>query len=373
MSSIQHISDKGRTLTRIVSVALSVLYFAALGACIAYLWLFAQDRFVTTATIKVSRQSSVGGDSSLLSMALPGLADSSSGDTMIAVGFVNSADLLLQLEKEFDMVSHYSAPKRDFFYRLDPEAPVEDRLEYYRKRIFAHYDKETGLVLFTVDAYDPDYARRIAASVLQKAEVFVNELNQQVADQQLSFFKKEVDHTTTQVEELNQELIKLQNEHNFINPDEIITANLAAVQQMKLELLRVEAELSSIERDSPGSPRIETLRSRIKSLNELIDVESAKLSGPEQDRLNQILLDYKRLQQKLDFAIQLRNSALTMLEKNRIDAMAQSRFFSVIQNPFTPERVGKPDRKYATITLSVLGLLLFVVLRSLTQSVLDRR
>ena len=306
-------------------------------------------------------------------MALPGLAESSSGDTMIAVGFVNSADLLLQLEKEFDLVTHYSAPKTDFFYRLDPAAPVEDRLEYYRQRINAHFDKESGLVLFSVDAYDPQYAYRVATSVLEKAELFVNELNQKVADQQLAFFRGEVERTSSHVEELNQELVKLQNQHNFINPDEMISASLAAVQEMKMELLRGEAELSSMERDSPGSPRIENLRSRIRSLNELIAVESAKLSGPEQDRLNQILLEFKRLQQKLEFAIQLRGSALTMLEKNRIDAIAQSRFFSVIQNPFTPERVGKPDRKYATATILVIGLLLFVVLRSLAQSVMDRR
>lgn len=363
--------DSKPGLSRIVLTLLGVLYFATLALVIGYIWFVAQDRYVTSATIKISRQQ--GGDSSLLSMALPGISDTGSADNMIAIGFVNSADLLLELETEFDLIAHYSAPERDFFYRLDPESKVEDRIAYYRKRIFAHHDKESGLVLFSVDTYEPNLARAIAASVLKKAEAFINEMNQQMADQQLAFLNKEVEERNLKVEQLNQEMLDLQNKYNFITPDEMISASLAAVQQMKMEYLQVETELSSIERDSPGSPRIEPLRSRLRSLNEAIDVESAKLSGTEKDRLNQILVQFRQLQQKLDFAIQLRNGALTMLEKNRVDAIAQSRFFSVIQNPYLPEKVSKPDRGYTTTTLVVLGLLLFVVLKSLAQSVLDRR
>ena len=357
---------------RIILGLLGILYFAAIFTVIGYIWFFAQDRFVTSATIKISRQGASSVDSSLLSIALPGLSESGSGDTMMAIGLVDSSDMLLELEKEFDLVAHYSSPARDFFFRLKPDAPVEERIDYYRDRIKTHFDKETGLVIFTVDAYDPEFAHRVAMSVLEKTEVAINELNQKVAEQQLAFSRREVERTSADVEALNQQLLELQNQHNFVNPDEMITASLLGVQELKLEYLRAEADLSALERDSPGSPRIETLRSRITSLQELIDIESAKLSGPEKDRLNQILVDFKGLQQKIEFAIQLRTGALLMLEKNRINAISQSRFFSIIQNPYVPEKVGKPNRVYDSLTILVLGLLLFAALRSLIQSVLDR-
>ena len=73
------------------------------------------------------------------------------------------------------------------------------------------------------------------------------------------------------------------------------------------------------------------------------------------------------------FATQLRNSAQGLLEKNRIEAIARSRFFSVIQTPFLPEDVSFPRRPYATITILVLGTLLFFVLRTLTLSLFDSR
>ena len=61
-----------------------------------------------------------------------------------------------------------------------------------------------------------------------------------------------------------------------------------------------------------------------------------------------------------------------LLEKNRTDAAARSRFFSVIQMPYLPEGVALPRRIYATITILFLGLLCFLILRALLFSVYDR-
>ena len=146
---------------------------------------------------------------------------------------------------------------------------------------------------------------------------------------------------------------------------------MAAVQELQLDHLKGEADLATILRDSPDSPQIEPLRSRLRSLRELIDIETAKLSGPERGRLNQVLLRFSELQLKLEFANRLRAGAHTMLEKNRMEAAAHSRFFSVIQHPFLPEDIALPRRPYATVSIVVLGLLLFLVFRALTHSVFE--
>ena len=351
---------------------LAVLYFIGLAATIVYLWLFTQDRFLTSAAFTISRQDASGGVSDIAQLALPGLADSGSSDSQTTIGYIGSSDLLLELEKEFDLRKHYSTPTKDFVFRLDPQAPLEKRLDYYRDRISAHFDKDTGLTMLTVDTFSPQLSYKIASSILKKADLFVNTLNQSVADQQLSFVKGEVERSSKQVDDLTQEMLTMQNQHNLINPDETISANLTAIQEMRMERLKTEADLASILRDSPGSPRIDTIRSRLRSLNEYIDIETAKLSGPEQDRLNQVLMQFKILKQKIEFATKLRTGAEVLLEKNRVDAIARSRFFSVIQNPYLPEYVGIPSRPYATITIICLGLLGFLVLRALTHSVFER-
>lgn len=365
-----HTSRKAGPIKLILKL-LAILYFLFIAACIVYLWNFTQDRYLTSAAFKISRQDGSSMDAGMMSLALPGMTDSGSMDSQIAIGYISSADLLMELEKEFNLIEHYSSPEKDFVFRLNPKWKIEDRLEFYRKRISAHFDKETGLTAVTVDTFDPELSHTVAMALLKKAEGFINVLNQQIADQQLAFVRGEVERTAALVDSSNRKLLELQNEHSFISPEETIEASLSALQELQMDHLRAEAELASLRRDSPGSPQIDTLRSRMRSLQELIDVETAKLSGPDRNRMNQILLQYKELQLKLDFATRLRTGAETMLEKNRVEAVSRSRFFSVIQNPFMPEDPGLPRRPYAAISIIVVGLLLFFVVRALTHSIFE--
>jgi len=359
-------------MSQVIIRLLGVLYFIGLAAAIAYLWLFTQNRYISTAEFKISQQSGSGMDGGIVQLALPGLSDSGSVDSQIAIGYINSADLLLELENKFDLIAHFGSPIKDRVFRLEKDATLEARLSYYRSRILAHFDKETGLTVITVDTFSPVLSKEIATALMEKAENFINVINQQIAEQQLSFVRAELERSAARVDKLNTELITLQNENNLINPDEVISASLQAVQEMKMDALRSEAELASILRDSPNSPRIATLRSHIRSVNELIDIESAKLTGPEKDRMSQLLMQFRQLTLKIEFATRLRSSAEIMLEKNRVEAIAHSKFFTVIQTPYLPEDVAIPRRPYATGVLLVIGFLLFLILRVLTLSIFER-
>ena len=348
---------------------LAFLYFFGLAASVVYLWFFTQDRFISTAEFKVSRQSVTGNDAGFAQFSLPGLGDSGSADSQLVIGFVDSADLLLALEEKYHLADHYKAPTKDIVFRLERDANLEERLKYYRERISAHFDTESGMTVVTVDSFDPKLSRDLAVTLLERAEKFINTVNRNIADQQLQFVHSEVEHAAKKVDDLNAELVALQNENNLISPNEVITATLAAIEKLRLENLQTQAEIATIERDSPNSPRLESLRSRLRSLTELISVESAKISGPEKNRLNQLLLRYKLLEQKLTFAIQLRTGAESLLERNRVETVANSRFLTVIQHPFLPEDVGLPRRPYASVTLITLGLLIFLIFRAITKAV----
>lgn len=365
-------TKKKKSLSAKLMTCSALLYFALLACVIAYVWFFAQNRYTSVASFKISRQDPASGELGFAQLALPGLSDSGSVDSQIAIGFVDSIDLLFDLEKRYQLRQHYASPVRDFVFRLKPDAPLEERLEYYRNHIFAHFDKETGMTMLTVDSFDPKLSKTIADDVLRRTEDFINHLNQHVADQQLNFVRNEVDRGDKQVKEISLEILKLQNSHNLVSPNEVIESNLKVLQQLRMDRIQTETTLASLERDSPGSPRIESLRSQLRSLDEQIAVETTKISGPEQDRLNQILARYKELELQLEFAHKMRTGAITLLEKNRMDAAARSRFVSLIQHPYLPEAVAEPRRVYASLTILGLGLLLFQILRVLVHSVLER-
>lgn len=351
---------------------LGALYFLLIVASIVYLWLFAQDNFTTTAEFKISQQGGGGASSGLLQLALPGMSDSGSSDSMVAIGYIDSSDLLLQLEKDYKLFDHFTAPHLDPVFRLSKKATLEDRLDYYRGKIAAHFDKTSGLTVISVTTFQPALSKTIATKLLEMSESYVNVINQKIAEQQVGFIRSELDRAAKNVETANEELLNFQNQYNFVSPEETITGHLKTVEEMRMELLKAEAELASIQRDSPNSPRIDTIRSRIRSLNELIDIENAKLSGPEKDRLNQLLLQFKQLQLKLEYMIRLRTGSEMLLEKNRVEAISRTKFFTVIQNPYLPEDVSMPRRPYATASILILGLMLFLTLRTLTKSMFER-
>lgn len=372
MQSTPSIKKKGRSFGQITLTLLGLLYFILLGLVIVYLWSYTQDRFVSVATFKISRQSATGGDAGFAQLALPGLSDNASVDSLLATGFIDSSDLLIGLEKEFHLSDHYSSPKRDFFFRLKKDAPLETRLEYYRERIYAHFDKETGLTLLTVDSFDPKLSKEIADTLLHRTEAFINSLNQSVADQQLVFVKGELERAEKRVSDVSMQILELQNSHGIVRPEEVITSNLLGIQDLRTRRLHTETTLQSLERDSPGSPKIEALKSEIRSLAEQIAQETTKLSSPEQNSLNQILARFKELDLQLEFAVKMRAGAITLLEKNRLEAVSQSKFISIVQHPYQPESVGYPQRPYATITILVAGVLLFLILRVLVHSIQEK-
>ena len=348
---------------------LAFLYFLTLAVSIIYLWLFTQNRYISTAEFKVSRQNVTGSDAGIVQFALPGLSDPGSVDSQVVIGFVNSSDLLLALEKEYHLDSHFKAPTRDPVFRLKRNANLEERLEYYRNHIAAHFDIETGMTVMSVDTFDPQLSHDIAVTLLKRSGEFINTVNKEIAEHQLEFVRSQVERSAKNVEDLYAQLVTFQNENNFISPDGVIASTLTAVEKLRLESLQGQAELATVERDSPDSPRITSMKSRQRSLNELIAVESAKLSGSEKTRLNQLAVHFKLLEQKLSFATQLRNGAEALLERNRVEAIANSRFITVIQKPYLPEDIGLPRRPYATITLLTLGLLMFMIFRSITKAI----
>lgn len=361
-----------KTFMDMVLKFLGILYFVLLVLTIAYLWVVAQDRFVSIASFKISRQSSSPADGGFAQLMLPGMADTGSADSQLASAFVDSSDLLIDLEKEFQLQEHYSKPGRDIYFRLAKNAPLEKRLAYYRENIFAHFDSETGMTLLTVTSFDRKFSKLLAENLLQRTEDFINKLNQTIATEQLQFVRGELDRAEKNVKDASVAILNLQNANRLISPDEEISGNLLALQELRMKRLNIQTSLASIERDSPESPSIEIMHSQLRSLEEQIAQGLAKLSGPEQDSLNQILARYKELELQLEFAVKYRTGAVALLEKNRMDAMSRSRFISIIQRPYLPEDVAYPQRSYSSITIGVLGLLLFMILRVLVRSLLER-
>jgi len=350
----------------------SFAYFALLAGAILFIAFFARDRFVAKSIFNITQQNGSAVDAGLLELALPGMIDAQSQDSQIAISFISSSDLLLEIEEKFSLIEHYSEPDTDIVFRMEEDSKLEDRLDYYRQRISAHFSTETGLTEISVEAFEPQKAKNVADYLLAKTEGYINEINQEVASRQLDFLELEVEKASDRLEKATDDFTALQNKYNLVTPELSISSTLSIIQALRLQLIEKKVKLSTVLRDSPDSPMIEAIESQIQSLDIQIQVEESLLSGPEKEKLNQLASEFEKAVYRLEFRRRIFSGAELMLEKTRTEATVNTRFFSVIQRPFTPEKATQPRRWYSGITIGVLGILLHQIVRIIYLSVTER-
>jgi capsular polysaccharide transport system permease protein len=350
----------------------TTFYYAALFVVFVYLWFVTQNRYISESMIKVTSEAG-NADASEISASSSGMAAAAGlSGAQMTNGYISSADLLLQLEKEFGLVEHYCHPPYDFVFRLKEQASIEERIDFYRKRITSRYDLLDGVTIISVDTFDRDLSLKINRRILELTEGFINGINRKIANQQLSYYVEELSRAEENVARINKRILEMQDEKRIISPESAVSSSLRVIDEMYAMKLSMEAEIATLERDSPDSPRIELLRSRLRTQNESLDRENAKLSGDDRTRMNLFLIEYKDMQQRLEFAMEIRNNAEITVEENRAMRNQHTRFFILFQEPFRPEKHGMPLRAYATVTILVVGFLLFLVIRTLLLTLFER-
>ena len=337
-----------------------------------YLNFIAEDRYQTISHFSVVVEESNNVDASMGLLDFVGGTSGVANDTQIAIGFIHSADLLFELEEKFNLPEHYSAPSSDFIFRLSKDAMRQERIKYYRGKIFAEADAATGLTDLTVESFSPELSQKLSEYILIKTEEFINELNKEIASKRLSFAQEELDRAHNVIKQNERALLNFQNEYKIIQPEAIIQAQLEAIQGLRLDKIRRGIELATLEASSPNSPMRASLGNAISNLEREIINQEAALSGPEAQKLNQILAQFKELQLNLELSLNLRKGAELILEKTRAEAITTSRFFSVIQNPYLLDEETHPRRLYLSITSVIVILLTLYLSRAVLASVRDR-
>jgi len=342
------------------------------GASAIYLFVMAEERFVSTSHFTVVVEEQNGADIASGLDSLLGSAPTGNTETQTVLGFIASADLLIELEKEFNLHTHYSTPKHDYIFRLKKDASLEDRLKYYRKKITAQINSTTSLLDLEIQTYSAELSYEVAKFILGKTEEFINKQNQDIAEEQLEFANKELIRAQEIIRKQERKLLNFQNQHQIIQPEAIIQAQLEAIQTLRLSKINREVELATIKAASPNSPLLKDIKTAIHALNKEIQSQEESLSGEDQQKLNNLLAEYKEITLDLEFAIGLKGGIEALLETTRAEAASNTRFFSVIQNPYLPEEKAYPRRWYLLASIFVIASLSLLLLKAVFKSIFDR-
>lgn len=337
-----------------------ILFIIPVAAVAAYEYLYATDRYESTASVYITEEST---QKSPLDLSLLGITESgTSRDILVLKAFIESQALLDKFNSELGLRKHYSESGADYISRLEPDASREEFFEYYLKRISAEYDDEAQLLRFSVQTFDREYSRKVLQFILRESQTFIDHLNENVSKSQLSFFENEVKKSEIALAEEKKKLRAFQKKHKFLSTEVATQAIIGTVAALEQQLAQKKSELNS--RASllgQNSPTIKRLRSEIAALKDQIQRANDRLASGKGGSLSELDAQFRDFTLLVEFKTLRYKANLDALAKAQVEAARRLRFLTIVSPPTLADESLYPHRPYIIITTALIALMVYFV------------
>jgi capsular polysaccharide transport system permease protein len=344
-----------------------------------YFALLAADRYVSEARFvlrmpgrslanaAVSNALQVGG------AAMSG-ATRSGDDGYVVENYLASRDALEWAERHAGLKAAYAAPaaRRDLIWRfpnLFEPNNEEGLFWHFQRMVGANFDSTTGVSTLKVQAFTPQDAQRIAASLLEAAERLVNRLNERARRDAIGLAEAEVERMRKRAVAAQAELMAFRERERLIDPSHATLAVLETIGKLAQEVALVSVQISELTKSSPNGPQIAPLRARRAALEAQIAQERQRLAGNAESVAPRIV-EYERLMLEREFAEKALLSAMTAVETARVEATRQQVYLERVTNPAKPDYAVYPWRVLWMLVVAVLGYMTWRTWRILSADAL---
>ena len=299
---------------------------------------------------------------------LSGLGSATStGDNELLQSYIYSKDLLIFLDKEIQLKEHYSNNKIDFISRLSETSSSEDFLKYFKSRVTVEIDGTSGVLSISVQGFEPKYTQNIASVIATKAEVFINEIGNNLAKLQLEFVKNEHDVTELRLQDAKGKVLKFQKRYNLLDPEAEGQAFQRITYELEAQIATKKAQLGVLKSAmTETAPQVVQIRAELQSYERRLVLERERLTNENGTELKdggvgvgEILSQFSKLKIGLEFALQAYTSSQISLEKSRVEAYRQIKYLVMIESPVLPEDAKYPNVIYNLVLFLAVVLMLF--------------
>ena len=326
-----------------------------------YLWVRAADQYASYVGFSV-RKEEVGSAVELLG-GITELSGSSSSDTDILYEFLQSQELVAELDADLDLRAIWSKadPARDPVFAYHPPGTIEDLVDHWARKVRIYYDSGTGLLDLRVLAFDPEDAHAIAARIYDRSSQMINQLSAVAREDAIGYARDELEQAEDRLREARVAIQAFRNRTQIIDPTMRTETKSGLIAALESQLAEAQIELQLLRSTSrPNDPRITQTQLKIDVIKQQIQAERSEL-GLEGDAAGSSVADlvgeYEALAVDLEFAQQAYTAARATFDAARNEARRQSRYLAAHVNPTRAERAQYPDR------ITILGLTaLFLVL-----------
>ena len=124
---------------------------------------------------------------------------------------------------------------------------------------------------------------------------------------------------------------------------------------------------------SPSAPDIAQINLKIAAIENQLRAEKARMTSPKGGTLNRTVEEYQRLEMVALFAQDVYKTALTALERGRIEATRNLKKVSVVQSPTLPQYPLEPRKMYNILVFALSALVLAGIVQLLAAIIRDHQ
>jgi capsular polysaccharide transport system permease protein len=373
---MNHVSI-GRKLATALKKPITLFVVLPLSVFIFYEIIWATPRYESQVQLIIQQPN--GGvavdPASVLLSGFTGVASNS--DIELVRKFIHSNDMLSYLREVLEFKEHYSNSDIDMFSRLANDASNEKVLDYFISIVKLEVDEKSSVLTVKVQAFEPEFTQRLASSIANRAEWFINKISNDLAESQLVFVQQEHKRIEQRLEKSKASLLNFQRQYNLIDPTAESLALQQITNQLDAQIAAKEAELNSLLTSmSENATPVVVIKQELLGLKAQLENERQRMTvrtGTENssispDGVNEIVAQFSQYKVNLELALQAYTASQLSMEKARIEAYRQIKYLVRVESATLPESAKYPRVTYNIVLFIIVNMMLFGVAKILVAT-----
>jgi capsular polysaccharide transport system permease protein len=233
--------------------------------------------------------------------------------------------------------------------------------------ISVSFDMISQIIAVEVRAFTPEDAARVAEGVLAFSEELINSLSERARLDAVRFAEQEVKRTEDRLR-TNRALVRtFRDQEQEIDPLKKADSQLSLLGQLEANLAGAKARLTTLRQYmGTSAPSVTYTENQIKALERQLEQERGKLGKTGQtaagvSTLSGQVAAYEELLVEREFAEKAYVSALSSLERARMDAAQQQRYLATFVRPSLPQDALYPKRALNILLITGGAFLLWAL------------
>ncbi len=363
----------------VIVASFVLMVILPISATVGYLWWVAKDQYGSVTGFTVRQEESAGAQEILGGLAqLTG--GNSSGDGEILYQFILSQRMVRLVEDSVGLRAHYSQYwEEDPVFALWPNATIEDLEGFWTRIVKVSLDSSSGLIDVRVQAFDPDTAHAIAASIVTHSQSMINALNEKARDDAMRYAREDLETSVNRLKEAREALTAFRTRTRIVDPTTDIQGRMGVMSNLQQQLAEALIEFDLLkDATSATDPRLTQTANRIAAIEDRIKLEREAFAtesietGVGQEDYPDLIAEYEGLVVDREFAEETYRATLAAVEVARAKAQRQSRYLATFVPPTLAESSEYPKRFTLAALAAACLFLAWSIMTLVYYSIRDR-